>query len=83
MFYDVPCVSNITETTYVHFGDRVGGKMLYAIFDCPFEAMSFASRNRQQLGFGFNLQVNRREWSDAAWRNSRIMDFRKKENENV
>ena len=78
MFYDVPCVGNITEPTYGPFGNRVGGKMLYAIFNCPFEAMSFASRSGISQGFGFNLQVNHREWDESAWCNSRILDFRNK-----
>jgi len=78
MFYDVPCVGNITEATYDYSIGRGGGKMLYAIFDCPFEAMSFASRNKTSQGFGFNLQVNYREWSEFAWRGSRILDLRNK-----
>jgi hypothetical protein len=78
MFYDVPCVGNITEPTYDPFGNRVGGKMLYVIFDCPFDAMSFASRNRNTYSLGNNLQVNRREWSERAWFNARIVDRRSK-----
>lgn len=67
MFYDVPCVSSICFKT---------GQMLYAIFDDPFEAMSYAHRNRINQGFGFNLQVNRRHWDPTVFANSRIYDCR-------
>ena len=79
MFYDVPCVGNITDPTFSRLGNRVArGKMLYVIFDCPFEAMSFARKERDNQGLGVNLQVNRREWSDEAWFSSRIVDRRNK-----
>lgn len=82
MFYDVPCVSNISmpQDFVGGYYRRVGGRMAVAIFSCPFAAMSFASKARHSDGFGQPLNVNRRVWSEAAFAHARIADFRGIEN---
>jgi hypothetical protein len=80
VFYDVPCVATISQPRHDNYtNQRVGGQMLIAIFDCAFEAMSFASRNGGLHGFGPPLLVNRRPWGESVFNNSRILDLRKVE----
>lgn len=73
-FYDVPCVLDVTKEgpagPLLH-----PPRMRYAIFSCPFEAMSYASRNRH-LSPGGPLQVCFRPWSQVIFDQTRITDLR-------
>lgn len=68
MFYDVP-ITGCIDPPFP--GARPS--MLYAIFDCPFEAMSFAAKNRYRGAY----DVNRRPWHPETFAKSRIVDYRK------
>ena len=75
MFYDVPVAHDVSNpTTDIYTGERVGGRMKVAIFDCPFDAMSFARWSRS---YGLTPQINRRVWSNEAISKARISDYRK------
>lgn len=70
-FYDVPRVMDIAP--------NAAGipRMAFAVFSCPFEAMSYAARNRHlSPGGKFPLQVNRRPWARSIFESSRILDYR-------
>lgn len=81
MFYDVPCVGAISNPKYAIDGSRIRGEMTYFILPCPFEAMSFARAHRRIYGFGHNLSVNRRPWSQSILDRTRFVDRRNEESE--
>lgn len=74
LFYDVPVTHNIAPQHRDPSGFlKSPPQMLYAIFSCPFEAMSFARRN----SWGpFALNVNRRPWDRRIFEASRVRDYR-------
>lgn len=63
MFYDVPAGVISTGKGY---------RMAYAIFDCAFEAMSYARH------YANHHVVNRRKWDQRVFEKSVIWDFRNK-----
>ena len=78
-FYDVPMVFNITprrsELRRVSGGRGVPGGMKYAIFDDPFEAMSFAAAYVRPFK-GTKPMVNYRWWGKDIFLNTHIVDYR-------
>lgn len=74
MFYDVPLPMNISAPVTDYRGiPIVGGRMQIAIFDCPFEAMSFASRMKHASPGGVGLDVNYRKWDKTIFASSHII----------
>lgn len=75
LFYDVPC--GIVKSK-PH--DPRQYRVLCALFSCPFEAMSFAHRNRHNLPSLGNLCVNRRPWNPDILAATPVLDYRKESN---
>lgn len=66
LFYDVPCTLEVSE--------KYG--MKYALFSCPFEAMSFAAARGRAYRQSWPLQINRRPWDKNILMCSWIEDYR-------
>lgn len=79
MFYDVPLTLDISHPREVQGRIIAGGQMSYAIFDCPFKAMSYAAataRREPYRSAGIRPQVLRRVWGTRAFDKSVILDLR-------